>query len=257
MLKKLAVWCGLAVVVMIPVQAGNGHMLHGAAPVNSSMGGAGAGLVIEPVGALMFNPALITGVEGNQITFGTEFFEDGINIEVTLNDGTMGTTNPTNQVGVLPSFGWMRRGEDSKWAVGFGLIAIAGFRTDYPEDPDSILFDTPPGGFGRIYTDYRVTKIPFALAYQLTPKFSLGGSLNVYLAEVVLTATGAPATFQNHYSAGAGFQITEKVRADLGFYIVPREHVVGPFPDLDNNVLGTMDTSNKLTSVLVGLNWDF
>jgi len=430
MLKKLAIWCGLAVVLITPAWAGNGHMVHGAGPVNSSMGGAGAGLLNGAVGALMFNPALIAGVEGNQISFGTEFFKDGIQIDVTLNNGDTGRTIPTNQLGVLPSFGWMGRAPDSKLAMGFGLIAIAGFRTDYPEDPESIVFNTPPDGFGRIFTDYRVIKIPAALAYQVNPKLALGGSLNLYLAElaiaplphkvfdtvdasgprrfypqggnlvnkwsvsaqlgfvydysdqltiggsfttpqnydpftwnstfadpsaanfgqhrpldfdldgpgmatvgvgirpndqlsiavdtmyvkykgvsgfgspggivdrivfpfgwrnvwvfksgveweaspmfalragynhsqtpirdeVVLTATGAPATFQKHFTFGVGTQINPFLRANASVYFVPREHSVGPFPDLDNNVLGTMDTSNKLTGVLIGLNWAF
>lgn len=431
MLKRIAVSCILAAVAAAPAWPGNGHMLHGAGPVNSSMGGAGAGLWLEPVGALMFNPALLAATEGQQVTFATEFFEDGIRIDVTLNDGSTGRTTPSNQIGVLPSFGWSIRKPESKWAFGFGLIAIAGFRTDYPEDPSSIVFDTPPNGFGRIFTDYRKTKIPLAVAYQATPKLALGGSLNVYLGElaiaplphkvfdedppgdpatryyplggnldneitvaaqlgffytatpkigiggsftteqdfdpfawnstianptlpnfgqhreldfdldgpfiatvgtgikvnpktsvafdvmfieydgvsgfgspggivnrivfpfgwrnvwvykagveykasskwtlragynysntplqgkVVLTATGAPATFQDHYTAGVGFKITEKVAADAGFYIVPRHHVIGPYPDLDNNRLGTMDTSNKLEAVLVGLSWNF
>ncbi len=419
--------CALVALAAVPVWAGNGNMLHGFGPVNSSMAGAGAGLWMEPVGALMFNPALLAASEGSQITFATEFFEDGIQIEVTLNDGSTGRTNPSKQAGVLPSFGWSMHEPGSKWAYGFGLIGIAGFRTDYPEDPASIVFNNTPLGFGRIYTDHRVTKIPIAVAYQATPKLALGASLNAYLAElaiaplphrvfdeneagrfyaqggnlvsemafsvqlgfyytlnekvgiggslttaqdfdpftwnseianptfpnfganrpldfdldgplsatvgagikvnpktnvavdilwiqydgvagfgspggivdgivfpfgwknvwafkagveykanskwtlragynhadtplrpeVVLTATGAPATFQKHYTAGAGFKLTDKVTAEAGFYIVPREHIIGPYPDLQNVVQGTMDTSNKLDSVLIGLNWSF
>jgi hypothetical protein len=40
-------------------------------------------------------------------------------------------------------------------------------------------------------------------------------------------------------------------------YYVPRDHLVGPFPDLDGIVKGTLDESNKLTSALVGLNFRF
>lgn len=442
MLKKAAFFflC-IAASAMPAAWAGNGHMLHGFGPVNSSMGGAGAGLWEDPVAALMFNPALLASSEGNEITFATEFFKDGIQIQVTLdpnvvpggNGNRSGTTHPSNQVGVLPSFGWSIRKPGSKWAFGFGLVAIAGFRTDYPENPDSIVFDLPPNGFGRIYTDYRNTRIPLAVAYQATPKLALGFSLNTYVAELaiaplpadvfdvgpgepplsgdrfypsggnlvnefafsgqlgflytatpkisiggsvttaqnfdrftwnstiahpdlpnfgahrrlsydldgplsatlgtgikvnpktsvafdvmwikydgvhgfgdaggirnrivvpfgwrnvwaykagleyeaggnwtlragynysnmplqgqfVLTITGAVATFEHHYCAGVGFKITNKVSADLAVYHVPRSHVIGPYPDLDNNRLGTLNTSNKLDSVLVGLNWKF
>ena len=45
-----------------------GAMLHGIGPVNSAMGGAGAGLPIESLGALTYNPALIAAAEGNPET---------------------------------------------------------------------------------------------------------------------------------------------------------------------------------------------
>lgn len=463
MSKRITIFCSLLVMATVPVWAGNGHMLHGFGPVNSSMAGAGVGLWIEPAGALMFNPALLASCDGSEITLGTELFKDDITIEVVLSEegarllnspggnhrtaGETGLTDPPNEVGVLPTIGWAMHKPGSKWAVGFGLVAVAGFRTDYPEDPDSILFAKPSrGGFGRIYTDYRVTRLPFAVAYQVTPKLALGASLNAYLAqlaiaplpflvydvgeprparyyaeganlvtetafavqlgflytasskfsiggsytteqdydpftwvstfaspdlpnfgenrpldydldgprsatlgggykpnpktdvafdvmyieyagvsgfgspggvvydpatdgpptpadppgpggtvnpfgwrdvwvyklgvqyragskwtlragynhstnpiraEVVLSATGAPATFSEHYTAGVGFQITPQLRADAAFYVVPREHVEGPYPDLYNQELGRMTTSNGLTAGLIGLHWIF
>jgi long-chain fatty acid transport protein len=170
----------LAVLLIVPVAAGaQGHMLHGVGPVNSAMGGAGTGLPNESVGALTYNPALLASAEGNQITFSTEFFQDGLQIDVTVGNRT-GRTRPTLILGVIPAFGWQMRAPDSKLALGFGLIGIAGFRTDYPEDPQTILFARQPTGFGHIYTDYNLTKIPVAFAYQATPKLAIGASFNVY-----------------------------------------------------------------------------
>lgn len=404
-----------------------GHMLHGIGPVNSSMGGAGTALPNESLGALMFNPALIAGAQGNQISFSTEFFKDGIRIETTVG-GQTGVMVPKNQLGVLPAFGWMMRDPNGKLALGFGLLAIAGFRTDYHQDDASILFAQPPNGFGRIFTDYRVTKVPVALAYQVTPKLALGASLNAYIGEfavsplpfkvfdvdvsgsrfypeagaltsrwafapqfgffyqhnpmmslgasvtlpqnfspyewnstfanptlpnfgrartldfdldgplivsfgtalkpgdktqvavdgmftkykgvagfgspggiidgivhpfgwrnvwtikggvqhqateklvvragynfsqmplreeVVLTATGAPATFQHHFTGGLGMRLFPFLEAEAGFYYVPRDHAVGPFPNLTGQVIGTIDESNKITSAQIGLNFRF
>ena len=483
MSKRIAIWCSLVVMATVPVWAGNGHMLHGFGPVNSSMAGAGAGLWIEPAGALMFNPALLASCDGSEITFATELFEDDITIEVVLSQqgadllnagsrdsegnpldprgrvnnrtaGETGLTDPPNEVGVLPTIGWAMHKPGSQWAVGFGLVAVAGFRTDYPEDPDTILFAVPSrGGFGRIFTDYRVTRIPFAVAYQASPKLALGASLNAFLAQLaiaplpylvydvgepnptryyaeganlvtetafavqlgflytaspklsiggsytseqdydpftwvstfaspdlpnfgenrpldydldgpwnatlgvgfkpnpktdvafdvmyieyagvsgfgspggvvfdeddpiqgpapslppvpgepvgiggtvnpfgwrdvwvykagvqyrasskwtlragynhstnpiqrekVLSATGAPATFSDHYTLGVGYQITPQLRADAAFYKVPREHVEGPYPSLFDQELGRMTTSNGLTAGLIGLHWKF
>ena len=419
----------VACLTLLPVSAwAQGAMLHGIGPINSSMGGAGTALPIESLGALTFNPALIAGVEGNQISFSTEFFRDAILIDTTLTGGLKGRTTATPHLAAIPAFGWMMRNPKGKLALGFGLIGLAGFGADYATDNASILFAAAPGGFGRIYTDYRETKIPIAFAYQVTPKLAIGASLNVYMgsfavaplpykfydvdpagnrfyeeagkldnswaiagqvgfhyqatpsmsigasitspqnfapykwnstyanpgsadygqartvsfdldgpmivsagigftpsaktkialdgmfskykgvhgfggpgginngvvdpfgwrsvwtvkagiqhqasdkltlragynysqmplrSEVVLSATGAPATFQHHFCGGVGIKMFPFLEMVASFYFVPRQHVVGPFPDLTGKVVGTLDESNKLTGGLIGMNFRF
>ena len=418
----------LASLVLLPASAiAQGAALHGFGPINSSMGGAGVALPEDSLNALGFNPALLTQAQGNQISFTTEFFEDGIKIHTTYGF-LSGDANPSQHVNIAPSSGWMVRDPRKKLALGFGLIAVAGFGTDYPQDNASILFAQPPSGFGRIYTGYQVTKIPVAFGYQMTPKLSVGASVNVYIgqfyvaplpdgtfdvaangdrwypeagkpsqraavagqfgflyqatpqlsvggsytmpqnyspytynstiadpsspaygttrtlsydldgpmiadlglgiklskrthvavdgmytrytgvsgfgspggivnrvvqpfgwkdvwtiktgvehqmsdkftmragynysnmplqASKVISATGAPATFQHHFCAGIGVQIFPFLSAEASGYYVPRQHLVGPFPDLDNNVLGTLDESNQLLGALIGLNFKF
>lgn len=158
-----------------------------AGPVNSAMGGAGTALPNESLGALMFNPALIAVTPGNQISFTTEFFKDSINIDTTLTAG--GRTHralSTSQVNIVPSFGWMSKKPDAKMALGFGLIGLGGFSTDYRQDTSSVLFSQPPDGLGRVYSTYSVAKIPIALGYQMSPKLSLGVSINVYVAQFAI-----------------------------------------------------------------------
>jgi long-chain fatty acid transport protein len=404
-----------------------GAMLHGIGPVNSAMGGAGAALTNESLGALTYNPALIAGAQGNQISFTTEFFKDSIIIETTI-ETLKGRAVPNSQLNAIPAFGWMLRDPKGKLAIGFGLIGLAGFGADYAAESASLLFAPIPGGFGRIYTDFRETKIPVAFAYQVTPKLALGTSLNVYISEfavaplpykfyntdasgnryypeagrmdrrwavsgqfgfvyqaspvvsvggsitlphnypahvwnstnanpgsvdygqpqivsfdldgpmiasfglglkpgaktqvavdgmftkykgvhgfggpggindgildpfgwrdvwtfkagvqhqatdklavragynysqmplrseVVLSATGAPATFQDHYCAGIGLKMFPFLEAEASFYYVPRDHVVGQFTDLKNEPVGTLDESNSLKGALIGLNFRF
>ena len=429
MKKKVFIAISLVLIVGSNAWAGNGNMLHGFGAVNSSMGGAGAALwVDDPVGSLMFNPALIAQSDGNFVSFGTEFFKDGIEIEVILPDGTKGITDPSNQLGVLPAFGWTTQSDDSPFGFGFGLIAIAGFRTDYPEDEASIIFAPQPVGFGRIYTDHRVVKIPTAVSYKATDKLTVGLSLNAYVGELAiaplpykvfdvegdddanryypqgdglsssyafslqpgfiyrinsmfsvggsltteqnfaafewnstfanpnasnfgkhrplefdldgplnvtigaggsispktkvalditwlkydgvsgfgspggvvnrvvqpfgwdnvwaykigaehkfnekqtlrlgynygstplppkntLTATGAPAFFKHHFSAGASYQVNEFLKANIGAYFVPRSGETGPFLNLEGEANGTIEETNTLMSVQVGLSW--
>ena len=170
----------VAWVLLVP-QTGwaQGDMLHGVGPVNSSMGGAGVALSNESIGALAVNPALITGVAGNQISFATEFFKDALRITARAGAVT-GTTDATGQTAVVPAFGWMLRKPDGKLALGFGLLGVAGFRTDYPQDNANPVLRPQPVGFGHIFSDYTLTKIPLAFAYQATPKLAIGGSFNLY-----------------------------------------------------------------------------
>jgi len=167
--------------VCLPVSGwAQGHMTPGAGPINSAMGGAGVALPIESLGALTFNPALLAGAEGNQLSFATEFFRDSIIIDTSLG-GLKGRATAKSQIGVLPTFGWMLRNPKGKLALGFGLIGISSMGADYPADSASVLFAPVPNGFGHIFTDYREIKIPVAFAYQVTPKLALGASLNVYM----------------------------------------------------------------------------
>ena len=177
-----------ACVGLAPVAAhAQGHMLHGVGPVNGAMGGAGTALLQDPLGALTFNPALIAGVVGNQLSFGTEFFKDSPRIGTQISFAgaapSQVSVDGTSEVTILPAFGWISRHPAKKLAIGFGLIGLGGFRTDYPQDNGSFVLAQQPEGYGRVFSDYHVTKIPVAMAYQVTPKLSLGASVNVYYAE--------------------------------------------------------------------------
>ncbi len=430
MSARLRLFGVVACLALAPLQArAQGHMLHGFGPVNSAMGGAGTALLEDSLGALSFNPALIAGIEGNQLSFTTEFFKDSGQIDTTLSGGPTGLGQSSRDFVIQPGFGWISRKPDMKLAVGFGLIGMGGFRTDWPEDTASILFGPRPQGFGRTFSDYRVTKIPLALAYRVTEKLYVGASVNVYYAEyaqnplpqgvadvdatgarwypaagnmdgrfalggqvgfvyqatpkasigvsitlpqryqtfkwnsthvdpasvdygkarviqtqldgpmilsfgaglkpgpktqiavdgmftkyegvkgfgspggfidgviqplgwrnvwtfkagvqhratekltlrlgynysqtplrpeVILTAgTASPATFQHRFCGGVGLKAFPFLSAEASFYYAPREHVSGPYPAAQGGTLGTLDTSNQLTSALVGLNFTF
>ena len=176
-----------------------GHMLHGVGAVNSSMGGAGVALPIESLGALAFNPALIMAGEGNQVSFSTEFFKDGLQVDTRV--GTLRQQiRPLLQVGVVPAFGWTMRAPNGRVALGFGLLGVAGFRTDYPQDNANVLMLVQPAGFGRVATDYQLTKIPIALAFQVSPRLSIGASFNLYRGTLVIIPL--PVTTPDYDSAG-------------------------------------------------------
>ena len=97
--------------------------------------------------------------------------------------------------------------------------------------------------------------------HQVSDKLTVRGGYNYsqmpLRGEVVISATGAPATFQHHFTGGFGYKIFPFLTAEAAAYYVPRQHVVGPFPDLDNVSHGSIDESNTLMSALIGLNFRF
>ncbi len=184
-IKKVLVCVVCASVATATGWAGNGHLLHGVGAINSSMGGAGVALLEDSIAALHINPALLAKAKGNQISFSSEFFKDGLSVEARVAN-TITSTDATTQLGVIPAFGWMGHKPDAPMALGFGLLGEAGFRTDYPQDSSNFLLLPQPQGFGRIYTDLSITKIPFAFAFQVNPKLAVGASLNVYRGSLAI-----------------------------------------------------------------------
>lgn len=209
MTRKPILLCLAGCLAALPVWAGNGHLLHGIGPVNSSMGGAGVGLPTDAITAVYTNPALLKRLQGTQVAFGTEFFKDGPKLRSTgaivdpdsyasasygdvtyLDDGAFFTqTNVSDtNLGVIPSFGWSFNPEGKRWALGFGLLGFAAFRTDWPgvetvvgnDPPGSPLFQHQPFGYGRTQTDLAITKIPFAIAWDVNDRFSIGFALNIF-----------------------------------------------------------------------------
>jgi len=201
-LKRSLLLLSCMLLASAPVWGGNGHLLHGIGAINSSMGGAGVALLEDSLAALSINPALLTKAQGNQVSFSTEFFQDGLRVEARLGNAWY-RTDPTTQVGVIPSFGWMAHDPSKKLAIGFGLLGIAGFRTDYPQDSTNFLLVPQPNGFGHVYTDYVMTKIPIAFAFQVNPKLSIGASLNLYRGSLDITPN--PIVLPDFSSDGYGW----------------------------------------------------
>ncbi|HVF58523.1 MAG TPA: outer membrane protein transport protein [Thermoanaerobaculia bacterium] len=187
--KRLLVLGACAVMALLlvpPAPAGNGHLLHGVGAVNSSLGGSGTGQPFEVLGALHSNPALLTQLDDFKVGISAEVFTDDLSVTTTNGAGAKHTTDSGGEPGVLPALGWSYHRPGAKTAVGFGLLAVAGFRTNFPADSASLLLAPPPAGFGRLATDLAITKIPLAVAWEVNPQLSLGASLNLYQGSLVI-----------------------------------------------------------------------
>lgn len=172
----------------LPAAALNGHFVHGFGARNSAMGGAGAALVhTDPLTALAYNPAALTATEGDRFQLSLELIQGGPETSSTVPTPfgpVSGTTEDDTGVMPIPAFGWTRHDEGSRWAVGFGSIAMAGFVTDYPQDPSNPILAPQPQGFGRVNSEYQYLRIPLSVAYQASPSLSIGGALTLGYARL-------------------------------------------------------------------------
>jgi len=173
-----------------PAAAGNGHFLHGVGAVNDALGGAGVAFPNDALGALNLNPALLARLDGYQFQFSLENVGQDNAVESRVGPFS-GRTEDEGDDAAVPAFGWTRHKQDSRLAYGMGFLGLAGFSVDYPQDSTNPIFAPQPFGFGRLYSSYQYLKIPFAVAYRVNDRLSLGASLN--LARAVLA--GDPVGF--------------------------------------------------------------
>ncbi|HYX26546.1 MAG TPA: outer membrane protein transport protein [Thermoanaerobaculia bacterium] len=198
--------------------AGNGHNLHGIGAVNSSMGGAGVALPIDTLGGLLLNPALAVGMEGSHFAFSAEYNQAKNAVESTVTVPTPGgplkISGRTDEAGdrvLIPAFGFVHHDRGSNFAYGIGFLGLAGFGADYPQDSTNPILAPQPFGFGRVYSNYQLLKVPTVLSWQLSDAFSFGLSLNAAYA----TLTANPAGFAAPDCSGpAGPCFVPSVNAD-------------------------------------------
>jgi long-chain fatty acid transport protein len=190
-----AVCCALAPAAL----AGNGHFLHASGAIHSALGGVGTALpAAGTLGALYVNPALLAAApDGHSFELGVELVDNDPSIASSVQTpiGTLsGRTEDQSDLAMIPAFGWSRGSQGgTRTAFGMGVLALAGFSTEYPQDPSNPLLAPQPFGFGAVYSSYRYIKLPFAAAWQVTPELALGVALNGGWAALAATPFGGTA----------------------------------------------------------------
>lgn len=187
-LKGLTLLAAAATLTALPAWAGNGHVLHGIGAVNSAMGGAGVALPNDALGALHLNPALLVDIPGSNFEFSAEYNKAKNAVESQAGPFS-GRTEEAGDTALVPAFGYSQHKADSRFAYGMGFLGMAGFGADYPQDSTNPLLAPQPQGFGRVYSNYQLMRVPTSLAWKLNDALSVGISLNV--ARAALTADPA------------------------------------------------------------------
>lgn len=233
--------CFLVVLAASPARAQYGPVIAGAGPVNRSMGGASTAAPLSAGGALMWNAATLSGLEGSQLEVGAELLLPHAAISSSVPADTFGPgfppvnlssrTQSDDSVFALPTMALSYRPDFSPLTYGFGIFGVAGFGLNYPGSLTNPVL-TPPApnglGFGPIFSQYQVVQIAPAIVYDVTDQWSVSFSplLDVGSLQLDPAVVAAPndanrdnfATYPTGTHAqtswGAGFALGTFYRAD-------------------------------------------
>lgn len=201
------------------------------------MGGTGTATALDTFGGLFWNPATLSGLPSNEITFSGEVIMARTELSSRIGVPPFaigGSTRGDNGSVLAPNVGITHHLEDSPISLSFGVISAGGFTANYPASVSNpALTPAPPVGvgLGRVYADLQVIQFVPALSVQVTDRFSVGVSPIVNMANLhanpLLFAApdNANGDFFPSYRSGmhanwhwgAGFQIGAFYRGEDGW----------------------------------------
>ena len=171
--------------------ATNGMNLEGYGPLGMSMGGASMAYD-SGLAAMMNNPAtLALTSQGTQMALAIHHLGPDVTVQ--------GMANSGGDSYFMPALGWGRK--EGALSYGVGMFAQGGMGTEYGNaSPFSM-------GTGQdVRSELGVGRLIFPLAYQVTPDFSVGASLDFVWAmlDVGMVADQAQVLGMSGMNIGAG-----------------------------------------------------
>lgn len=192
-----------------------GIFLTGVGAVNRSMGGAATAAPLDAMGAIHWNPATISGLQCNELSFSTEIMliDERLTAGATARDETGAVP--------IPAFGWVHHLEDSDNTIGLGIFSFAGFAQNLPSVPGNRILDPALNPFfgGPLYSDGQFFQIVPTFSRAISDRLSIGIAPTINLARVEVDPVifpGAPAFL----GPGYGTRWTWGIGAQAGLYYV-------------------------------------
>jgi long-chain fatty acid transport protein len=199
-----------------------GIALSGVGPVNRSMGGAATAAPIDAAGALMWNPASISGLSCSEVDLGMELLLPSEKLSSTA-FGMQGSTGGEPGVMPIPEMAIVHKTDGSPWTWGVGVFGIAGFTTNYPASlTNPVLTPQPPNGIGlgRVSSIAEYYQVVPTISYAINDQLSVGIAPTLTIAKLDInpmvfaapddaagTGFNYPTSDGTRYHFGGGFQV--------------------------------------------------
>ena len=194
-----------------------GVLLRSVGAVNAAVGGTATAMPLDACGALYWNPASISALPQNEVTFGLELVLANSRVESSIptpyNTTLSGSTKGEAGVVPVPSMGLVwSESRKSPFTFGLGMGAVGGAASLYQHDTGNPVLMN----HGRSATVIILQVTPTA-SVQLTKKMSVGvapiidlASLNINpmsLGREISPTDTSLMTYGTRYVWGGGFQV--------------------------------------------------
>ncbi|MCA9164684.1 MAG: outer membrane protein transport protein [Planctomycetales bacterium] len=231
--RNARLWVLSAISMLAVADSGwaQGIAVQGVGPVNRSMAGASTAAPIDAAGAIHWNPATISGLPHNEVTFGLELLLPDETLFSTLGPAS-GSTDAESGVAPIPTVAWVQHAEDDRITYGLGMFGVAGYRANYPASLTNPIStpqsNTPgvPGGLGRIFSELEVLQIVPTVSFAVTDRLSIGFAPTVSLARIgaqplfLVEPDDADGSGQPRYPDGLGNRYHWGFGGQLGIYYI-------------------------------------
>ena len=189
-----------------------GIMLRSSGAVNAAVGGTATAMPLDACGALYWNPAAISALPQNEMTFGLELIQAESRVKSSV-PGLSGSTKGESGVVPAPSMGlvWSKN-RQSPYTFGLGMGAVGGAASLYPHDTSNPALMS----HGRSASVIILQVTPTA-SVQLTERLAVGvapvidlASLNINpmsLGREIAPNDTSLMTYGTRYVWGGGFQV--------------------------------------------------
>ncbi|HLW66341.1 MAG TPA: outer membrane protein transport protein [Gemmataceae bacterium] len=138
--------------------------------VNQSMGGASTAAPTDALGAMLWNPAAISGLKESEVDISSAFLIPNIYVSSTLPGGASGTTRSDSGLGAVANTALVLRLCDApRLTMGMASYYAGAGGSNFPGDPTN-----PVLSFGPIYANLIVFQTTGQVSLQVTDKLSIG-----------------------------------------------------------------------------------
>lgn len=210
MLASPKTWFLFALLVTVSSSVfGQGIMLTGAGAVNRSMGGAATAAPIDSIGALHWNPATISGLQCNEMSFSAEI----LYLDQELTVGGVTADDESGAV-PIPSIGWVHHLDGTADTIGLGLYSVGGFAQNLPAVSGHPILD-PATPFSPLYSEAQFFQIVPTFSRSVSDRLSIGFAPTINMGRVEIDPIlFGPAAL----GPGAGTRWSWGIGAQVGLY---------------------------------------